>query len=29
MIWEISGDMPDGILVKTLDKGLQPWPGDE
>ena len=29
MIWEISGDMPHGILVKTLDKGLQRRPGDE
>jgi len=28
MIWEISGDMPDGTLLKTLVKGLQPKPCD-
>jgi chitinase len=29
MIWEISGDMPDGSLLKTLVKGLQPKHSDE
>jgi chitinase len=29
MIWEISGDMPDGSLLKTLVKGLEPKPWDE
>lgn len=29
MIWEISGDMPDGTLLRTLVKGLQPKPCDE
>lgn len=26
MIWEISGDMPDGLLLKTLVRGLHPVP---
>jgi chitinase len=26
MIWEISGDMPDGLLLKTLVRGLYPVP---
>jgi chitinase len=29
MIWEISGDMPDGGLLKTLVNGLQPKPRDK
>jgi chitinase len=29
MIWEISGDMPDGGLLKTLVNGLQPKPRNE
>jgi chitinase len=29
MIWEISGDLPDGRLLKTLVKGLQPKPCDQ
>jgi chitinase len=28
MIWEISGDLPDGRLLKTLVHGLQPQPCD-
>ena len=29
MFWEISGDLPDGTLVRTLFKGLQRRAGDE
>jgi chitinase len=29
MFWEISGDLPNGTLVRTLIKGLQRKPGDE
>jgi chitinase len=29
MFWEISGDLPNGTLVRTLVKGLQRKPGDE
>jgi chitinase len=29
MIWEISGDLPNGLLLKTLVKGLQDKPCDD
>ncbi len=28
MIWEISGDEPDGLLLRTLVRGLRSWPAE-